>query len=83
MALLCGRCRSIFQDPYASLNPRLTVGKAIAEPLVAHGLASRTEAENVFLALLRVVGLAPFPATAIRTSSRAVSASAWGSPGHW
>lgn len=49
----------IFQDPYASLNPRLTVGEAIAEPLVAHGLASRAEAKERVLALLRVVGLAP------------------------
>jgi len=50
----------IFQDPYASLNPRLTVGEAIAEPLVAHGLASRAEAKERVFALLRVVGLAPF-----------------------
>jgi oligopeptide/dipeptide ABC transporter ATP-binding protein len=50
----------IFQDPYASLNPRLTVGDAIGEPLLAHGLATRTQARERVLELLRVVGLAPF-----------------------
>ena len=57
---LLRREMQIIQDPYASLNPRLTVGEAIAEPLVAHGLASRTEAKERVMALLRVVGLAPF-----------------------
>jgi oligopeptide/dipeptide ABC transporter ATP-binding protein len=60
MTLLRREMQIIFQDPYASLNPRLTVGEAIAEPLVAHGLASRTEAKERVMALLRVVGLAPF-----------------------
>lgn len=50
----------IFQDPYASLNPRLTVGDAIAEPLIAHGLATRRAAREQVLHLLDVVGLAPF-----------------------
>src|SRR5215471_4671619 len=50
----------IFQDPYASLNPRITVGNAIGEPLIAHGLAKRSAARERVLHLLDVVGLAPF-----------------------
>ncbi|AVX32077.1 oligopeptide transport system ATP-binding protein [Carboxydocella thermautotrophica] len=47
----------IFQDPYASLNPRLTVGEIIAEPLLVHGLADRREAAREVKRLLDVVGL--------------------------
>ena len=50
----------IFQDPYASLNPRITVGDAIGEPLIAHGLADAKAARERVLQLLDVVGLAPF-----------------------
>jgi oligopeptide/dipeptide ABC transporter ATP-binding protein len=50
----------IFQDPYASLNPRITVGDAIGEPLIAHGLAKSAAARERVLELLNVVGLAPF-----------------------
>ena len=49
----------IFQDPFASLNPRMRVGKAIAEAPVAHGLVPRDGAEDYVAALLRQVGLDP------------------------
>jgi peptide/nickel transport system ATP-binding protein len=48
----------IFQDPYGSLNPRMTVGDMLAEPLALHGLAKGRERERV-AELLRLVGLAP------------------------
>ena len=49
----------IFQDPFASLDPRLTVGFSIAEPLYIHGIASGHEAEDRVARLLERVGLAP------------------------
>jgi oligopeptide/dipeptide ABC transporter ATP-binding protein len=50
----------IFQDPYASLNPRMTVGAAIAEPLAIHGLGrSRRERDARVAELLDEVGLRP------------------------
>jgi glutathione transport system ATP-binding protein len=49
----------IFQDPFASLDPRLTVGFSIAEPLYVHGVARGDEAEERVSWLLRQVGLAP------------------------
>lgn len=52
----------IFQDPYASLNPRMTVGDIIAEPLLIHGLASKREREKRVQELLDVVGLASYHA---------------------
>ena len=48
----------IFQDPYASLNPRMTVGAIIGEALIIHKLApNRTEFEDRIAELLRLVGL--------------------------
>ena len=49
----------IFQDPFASLNPRLNIGSAIAEPLVTNKLAGRSEARDKVAELLRKVGLSP------------------------
>jgi ABC-type glutathione transport system ATPase component len=49
----------IFQDPFASLNPRMTAGWLIAEPLRIHGLASGSEAKDRVGELLRRVGLEP------------------------
>jgi peptide/nickel transport system ATP-binding protein len=47
----------VFQDPYGSLNPRLTVGQIIGEPLVVNKLASGRELQDRVAALLREVGL--------------------------
>ena len=49
----------IFQDPFASLDPRLTVGFSIAEPLHVHGVARGRAAEERVAWLLRQVGLSP------------------------
>lgn len=47
----------IFQDPFASLNPRITAGSAIAEPMKVHGIASGSEADDKVIELLAKVGL--------------------------
>jgi peptide/nickel transport system ATP-binding protein len=49
----------IFQDPFSSLNPRMTVGALIAEPLAVHGLASGRERTERVADILRKVGLPP------------------------
>jgi oligopeptide/dipeptide ABC transporter ATP-binding protein len=52
------KMQMIFQDPYASLNPRMSVGAAIAEPLIIHGLAkTKAEREQRVEELLAKVGL--------------------------
>ena len=53
------RMQVVFQDPSGSLNPRMTVGDAIAEPLVIHGLAKRAERPARVAGLLGEVGLDP------------------------
>lgn len=49
----------IFQDPYASLNPRMTVGSIVGEPMEVHGLASGQEKRDRVADLLQTVGLNP------------------------
>jgi oligopeptide/dipeptide ABC transporter ATP-binding protein len=53
------RFQIVFQDPYGSLNPRMTVGAAVAEPLAIHGLARGRDADQRVVALFREVGLDP------------------------
>ena len=49
----------IFQDPFASLNPRMSIGATVAEPLTEHGLATNAEAREKAADLLKRVGLDP------------------------
>ena len=68
---MCGRSKSrelkqyrrdvafIFQDPYASLNPRMTFGEIMAEPLVIHGIGTRKERQERAKEMLKIVGLNP------------------------
>ncbi|WP_062206516.1 ABC transporter ATP-binding protein [Aureimonas sp. AU12] len=49
----------IFQDPFASLNPRMSVGETIAEPFLAHRLGTRAQARETVADLLQRVGLGP------------------------
>ena len=50
----------IFQDPYASLNPRMTIGDIIAEPLEIHGIGNAKTSRERVQELLHLVGLNPF-----------------------
>jgi oligopeptide/dipeptide ABC transporter ATP-binding protein len=49
----------VFQDPYGSLNPRMTVGTLLREPLIIHNLAPRNELDDRVADLLNTVGLNP------------------------
>ena len=49
----------IYQDPYASLNPRMSIGDQVAHPLKIHGLANGEEAREIALETLERVGLTP------------------------
>src|SRR5512133_3814574 len=49
----------IFQDPYASLNPRMTFGEIMSEPLVIHGVGTRKERLDRCKEMLKTVGLSP------------------------
>ena len=49
----------IFQDPHACLNPMMTVGRGIADPLIIHGLATASETKQMVHSMLTRVGLTP------------------------
>ncbi|MGB3236658.1 MAG: ABC transporter ATP-binding protein [Geitlerinemataceae cyanobacterium] len=51
----------VFQDPHACLNPMMTVGESIGDPLLIHGLAKPEEARTQVEAMLERVGLTPAP----------------------
>ena len=79
------RLQMVFQDPYASLNPRMRVRDILAEPLLAHGrAAARAEADSRVLDLMATVGLKP-DGRALPGDSPAASASAFPShaPSRW
>ena len=50
----------VFQDPYASLNPRMTVGNIVSEPMQIHKLAAKNERTQKVQELLQTVGLNPY-----------------------
>jgi len=54
----CKDIQMIFQDPYASLNPRMTIGDIIAEPIIINSLLPKSEVEERVIYLLNCVGLA-------------------------
>ena len=54
------RMQMIFQDPYASLNPRMTVGGIVGEPLDVHNISTRAERRTRVQELLEIVGLNPY-----------------------
>ena len=57
------KMQMIFQDPYASLNPRMTVGEIVGEPLIVHNVASGKEVQERVENLLELVSLNPSFAT--------------------
>ncbi|MHB8855666.1 MAG: ABC transporter ATP-binding protein [Bellilinea sp.] len=53
------RMQMIFQDPYASLNPRMTVGQIITEPMLIHDMTTQKDTQGHAERLLKLVGLNP------------------------
>jgi peptide/nickel transport system ATP-binding protein/oligopeptide transport system ATP-binding protein len=62
MRALRRRMQIIFQDPFGALNPRMTAGELIAEPLIVHGLGNSAAREARLRRLLDLVGLAGWQA---------------------
>ncbi len=53
------KVQMVFQDPYSSLNPRIPVGRIVAEAIRIHGIASGQEADDMVIDIFRRVGLQP------------------------
>ena len=83
MSRMRRKVQMIFQDPYASLNPRMTVGDIIGEPIKVHNLRQGKEVRVRVQELLQLVGLNPYFINRYHTSSRAGSASASVSRVRW
>ena len=60
LLLVRRRMQIVFQDPYASLSPRLQIRRILAEPLLLHRIAGKHEIEDAVAALLDAVGLEPY-----------------------
>jgi oligopeptide transport system ATP-binding protein len=63
LRLMRRKMQMIFQDPYASLNPRMSVRDIVGEPLVIHNMGNASEKRDRVLELMRIVGLNPYYAT--------------------
>jgi peptide/nickel transport system ATP-binding protein len=70
----------VFQDPYASLNPRQTVRRTLEDPLRLHGVTAKSEIEDALRRCSGMWGCGPNRPAATRMNSRAASVSASASP---
>ena len=82
MRPLLREVRIVFQDPYASLDPRMSMADLVAEPLAIHGIAGPLQRHDRVAELLRRVGLAAEHARHPHEAA-AASASASASPVRW